>query len=100
MIKRFFAILCAMTLIFSAVEMPNSAIAAERETEPYTAEVVFDSATPAKNGFATVEPGTDTSPLMASRGGKSAWLMDKLQNNAKSTINLSLIHISEPTRRS
>ena len=96
MIKRLFAILCAMTLIFSAVEMPNSAIAAERENELYTAEVVFDSATPAKNGFATVEPGTDTSPLMASRGGKSAWLMDKLQNNAKSTINFTLSDTVKP----
>lgn len=96
MIKRLFSMLCAAAVLASAFIIPPSAQAAENAHEPNTAEVIFNSANPLKSGFKTVEPGTDASPLMASRGEKSAWLMDKLQGNAKSTINFTLDDSMKP----
>ena len=88
MIKRLFSMLCA-AVIASAVIVPPAA-AEENVSEPNTAEVIFNSANPSKNGFKTVEPGKNTTPLLSSRGGEICWLMDKLQGNAKSTINFTL----------
>ena len=96
MIKRFFAILCAVTVFVSAVIMPNVAQAAENTLEPNTAEVIFNSTSPLKNGFKTVEPGKDTTPLLTSRGGENCWLMDKLQGDAKATINFTLADSLKP----
>ena len=94
MIKRLFSMLCA-AVIASAVIVPPAA-AGENVSEPNTAEVIFNSANPSKNGFKTVEPGKDTTPLLSSRGGEICWLMDKLQGDAKATINFTLADSLKP----
>ena len=90
MIKRLFSMLVVMAVFASAFIIMPAVQAVESTLDPNTAEVIFNSANPSKNGFKTVEPGKNTTPLLSSRGGEICWLMDKLQGNAKSTINFTL----------
>ena len=96
MIKRLFSMLVVMAVFASAFIIMPAVQAVESTLDPNTAEVIFNSANPSKNGFKTVEPGKDTTPLLSSRGGEICWLMDKLQNNAKSTINFTLSDTIKP----
>ena len=43
-----------------------------------------------QKGFSCIEPGTDKAFNVASRGGESCWLMDKLQGTAKAYIYFDL----------
>ena len=43
-----------------------------------------------QKGFSLIEPGTDKAFNVASRGGESCWLMDKLQGTAKAYIYFDL----------
>lgn len=92
-VKKFTAMICALIMAFSVCPRASNAKSQTqtRITEDAnTAEIIFDSEKPTAMGFKVVEPGTDKTPLVAIRDGESCWLMDKLQGDAKSTINFSL----------
>ncbi len=90
-VKKFTAMICAFVMALSICPRISEAKAPTQQTnDPNTAEIIFDSEKPTATGFKVVEPGTDKTPLVATRDGESCWLMDKLQGNEKSTINFSL----------
>ena len=96
-VKKFTAVICALVMAFSVCPRVSNAETKNARTEDSnTAEIIFDSERPTAAGFKVVEPGTDKTPLVASRDGENCWLMDKLQGDAKSTINFSLSDNMKP----
>ncbi|MDO5311567.1 MAG: hypothetical protein Q4E94_06635, partial [Clostridia bacterium] len=94
--KKVVAALCALFVLLGG-RTPNIPTAANTAAEDCTvyaasnvAEVVFDSEDPKKTGFSVVEPGANKTPQVYERGGEDCWVMDKLQGNAKATINFTL----------
>lgn len=96
-VKKFTAVICAFVMTLSICPRISEAKASTQQTNDLnTTEVVLDSERPTAPGFKIVEPGTDKTPLVASRDGENCWLMDKLQGDAKSTINFSLSDNMKP----
>ena len=96
-VKKFTAVICALVMAFSVCpRVSNAETKNARTKDSNTAEIIFDSERPTAAGFKVVEPGTDKTPLVASRDGENCWLMDKLQGDAKSTINFSLSDNMKP----
>lgn len=93
--KKLAAVICIFMLCITALPGQVSA-AGKKDTN--VAEVVLTSATPESEGFQIIEPGTDKSVLVASRGGESCWLMDKMQGANKSTINFTLSKQFKPEK--
>ncbi|MGN0179033.1 MAG: sugar-binding protein [Monoglobaceae bacterium] len=90
-VKKFTAMICAFVMALSICPRISEAKAPTQQTnDPNIAEVILDSESPTAAGFKVVEPGTNKTPLVASRDGENCWLMDKLQGDEKSTINFVL----------
>lgn len=98
--KRIIAAFCALFVLCSGI-LPDvcftavtKALGTTENNAVYaadnTAEVILDSENPKKSGFTVVEPGTNKEVQVSERGGEDCWVMDKLQGNAKSTINFKL----------